>query len=122
MGARRWFSTWPICVTSWRGLRQPIERRPEKAIADSGEPMRVENCSDRKINVLLGGSPRTHADSHGGAPPPCGAPAPASAGILDRSNDTFCLSVIPETDDDLIQDNLVQYFNPGLLELVGNFP
>jgi hypothetical protein len=84
--------------------------------------MCVENRSNRKINVVVSGCPRTNADSHGGTPSPCGASAPASAGVLDRSDDAPCLIVIPETDDYLIQDNLVQDFDPGLLQLVGNFP
>jgi len=41
---------------------------------------------------------------------------------LDRSDDAPRLIVIPETDDYLIQDNLVQDVDPGLLQLVGYFP
>ena len=91
------------------------------ASASSGAPMCVENCSNRAINVLVSGCPRTDADSHGGPPPPYGASAPAFAGILDRSDDAPGLVVIPETDDYLIQDNLVQDFDTGLLQHLGNF-
>lgn len=75
--------------------------------------MCVENCSNRKINVLVSGCPRTNADSHGGPPSPCGASAPACTGILDQSDDAPRPIVIPESDDYLIQNNLVQDFDPG---------
>ena len=70
--------------------------------------MCVENCFNRKINVLVGSCPRTNTDPHGGPSSPCGASAPASAGVLDRSDDASRPIIIPETDDHLIQDNIVQ--------------
>ena len=84
--------------------------------------MCVENCPNREIDVLVSGCPRTDADSHDGAASPGAASAPASARVLDRSDDAPRPIVIPEPDDHLIQHYLVQDFDAGLFQLVGYFP
>jgi len=84
--------------------------------------MCVENCSDRELDVLVSGCPRTDTDSHGSPASPGAASAPACAGVLDRIDDAPRPIVVPESDDHLIQDNLIQDFDAGLFQLVGYFP
>src|SRR5260370_19995292 len=98
----------------------PNYKRPEPPVA--GGPLCVENCPNRELDVLVSGCPRTDADSHGCPASPGAASAPASAGVLNRSDDAPRPIVIPESDDHLIQDNIVQDFDAGLFQLGGYFP
>jgi len=81
--------------------------------------MSLENCHYGALDVVVCGCPRTDADAHGGPSFPNSSSAPTCAGSLGRSDDALRPLVIPEGDDHLVQDNLVQHFDAVPLHAVG---
>src|SRR5579863_4689149 len=84
--------------------------------------MGLENCRYGARDVVVGGRPGTDADAHGGPAFPGRSSAPTCARVLDQSDDALRPVVIPEGDDRLVQDDLVQDLDAVAFQLVGYLP
>jgi len=89
---------------------------------DQRIPLFGSHTKDRgqaAMDILLGGCPGTHADSHRCAAMPHRSAAPASAILLDGGDHSFSLIVTAERDKHLIKDNLVENLAAGRAQTLG---
>ena len=75
-----------------------------------------ENCCCRARDVVLGCRPRADADAHRRPPAPGRAAAPAGTAVLDQVDSASRSIVVSERDHDLVQDDVVQDFDPRVLQ------
>ena len=67
-----------------------------------------DHCSYTPLDILIGGSPTGHADSHRRMPVPLRSPTPAGPIVLDIRDDPPRVFCAPERDQYLIQNHVVQ--------------
>src|SRR5688572_20871484 len=75
--------------------------------------------SEADLEVVPGRCPGTDADPHRLAPVPARSAAPAVAGFLKRRDRALRSFIVAESDDDLVQDDLVEDLDTGERELSG---
>lgn len=61
-----------------------------------------DHCSDAPLDILIGGSPTGHADSHRRMPVPLPSPTPAGPLVLDVSDDPPRVLRAAERDEHLV--------------------
>src|SRR5690242_337280 len=79
----------------------------------------LEDGGEAAVDVFVGGGPTGNADAHGGAAVPLGSTAPAGAFVLDFGDDATRFFGTAETYEDLVEHYLIQDFESGSAETVG---